>query len=51
MKDIRQYKNPLCNQYVCPEGYSFYRNGVNMGRIIWTSSPEEYYVKKDDNIN
>lgn len=47
---ILRYKNPLSNQYVAPEGKSFYCNGVNMGRIIWTSSPESYYIK-DDNTN
>lgn len=50
-ESILRYKNPYDNQYVAPKGYSFYRNGVNIGKIIWTSSPEEYYVKKDDNIN
>lgn len=43
------YKNPLSNQYVCPEGYAFYYNGINQGRIIWTVSPEGYYVDKDEN--
>ena len=47
MKGIEQYKNPLDGQYVAPEGYSFYHNGINVGRVVWTSSPEDYYVKKD----
>lgn len=42
------YKNPWCNQYVCPEGYAFFYNGINQGRIIWTASPEGYYVDKDE---
>lgn len=48
-KLLEQYKNPYNNQYVAPQGYSFYYQGVNQGRIIWTSSPENYYIKKDDN--
>lgn len=53
MNNIEEYKNPYNNQYVCPDGYSFYFNGVNQGRVIWTSSPEGYYIKKDvkDEIN
>lgn len=23
-------------------------NGVNMGRVIWTASPEGYYTAKDE---
>lgn len=46
---IGTYKNPWCNQYVAPEGYAFYYQGINQGRIIWTSSPEGYYVDKDNN--
>ena len=42
------YKNPWNNQYVAPQGYAFFHNGINQGRIIWTSSPEGYYVDKDD---
>ena len=45
---IGLYKNPWCNQYVAPEGYAFYYNGINQGRIIWTASPEGYYMDKDD---
>ena len=48
-KLIEQYKNPYNNQYVAPYGYCFYMNGVNQGRIIWTSRPENYYIDKDDN--
>ena len=48
MDSIGMYKNPLNKQYVAPEGYSFYYNGINMGRIIWTSSPEGYYIAKDE---
>lgn len=44
------YKNPLSNQYVCPEGFHFMWYGVNMGRIIWTASPEGYYVEKDEEL-
>ena len=48
-KLIEQYKNPYNNQYVAPYGYCFYMNGVNQGRIIWTSRPENYYIDKDYN--
>lgn len=44
------YKNPMNNQYVCPEGFHFMWYGVNMGRIIWTASPEGYYVEKDEEL-
>lgn len=47
---IGMYKNPYNNQYVAPEGYAFYYNGINQGRIIWTSSPEGYYIDVDDTI-
>ena len=23
-------------------------NGVNMGRVVWTASPEGYYTAKDE---
>lgn len=49
MNSIGMYKNPYNNQYVAPYGYCFYLNGVNQGRIIWTSMPENYYIDKDDN--
>lgn len=42
------YKIPGRNQYVCPEGWHFMWNGVNMGRVIWTASPEGYYTAKDE---
>ena len=45
---IGMYKNPYNNQYVAPEGYAFYYNGINQGRIIWTSSPEGYYIDVDN---
>ena len=45
---IGMYKNPTSNQYVAPEGYAFYYNGICQGRIIWTASPEGYYVDKDE---
>lgn len=48
MNNISIYKNPYNNQYVAPQGYSFYYNGECQGRIIWTSSPENYYIKKDE---
>lgn len=48
MNNINQYKNPYNNQYVCPDGYNFYYNGICQGRIIWTSTPELYYVKEDE---
>ena len=48
MNNILQYKNPYNNQYVAPYGYSFYYEGVNQGRIIWTASPEGYYIVKDE---
>jgi len=44
------YKCPWSNQYVAPEGYAFYYQGVNQGRIIYTASPEGYYVAKDDSL-
>lgn len=51
-KLLEQYKNPLITggyyQFVAPQGYSFYYNGECQGRIIWTSSPENYYIKKDE---
>ena len=47
IKSIRLYKNPLTDQYVAPYGYQFYYNGKCQGRIIWTSRPENYYLKKD----
>lgn len=45
---IGLYKNPLNNQYVAPCGYAFYYQGINQGRIIWTASPEGYYIDKDE---
>ena len=45
---IGLYKNPLNNQYVAPYGYAFYYQGINQGRIIWTASPEGYYIDKDE---
>lgn len=48
MNDILQYKIPDRNQYVAPIGYSFYYNGINQGRIIWTTSPENYYIEKEE---
>lgn len=50
MNSIGMYKNPYNNQYVAPFGYAFYYQGVNQGRIIWTSNPENYYIDKDNNI-
>ena len=46
---VENYKNPLCNQYVAPRGYGFFYNGEFCGTIIWTSSPENYYIKKYEN--
>ena len=46
---IGMYRNPYNHQYVAPQGYAFYYNGINQGRIIWTASPEGYYIDKDDN--
>jgi len=48
MNKLIQYKNPYCNQYCSPYGYAFYYNGINQGRIIWTASPEGYYIDKDE---
>lgn len=43
------YRNPFVpNQYVCEQGWHFMYNGINQGRIIWTASPEGYYVEKDE---
>lgn len=54
MNSIGMYRtfNKMLNQwqYVAPYGYAFYYNGINQGRIIWTSSPEGYFIAKDDNI-
>ena len=47
---IGLYKNPWCNQYVAPQGYAFYYNGICQGRIIWTASPEGYYIDKDEEL-
>lgn len=44
---IGMYRVPMTNQYVCDEGWHFCWNGVNMGRVIWTASPEGYYIEKD----
>ena len=48
MNSIGMYKNPLTQQYVAPEGYAFFYQGINFGRIIWTARPEDYYIDKDD---
>lgn len=33
-------------QYVAPEGYSFFYQGHDQGRVIFTASPEGYYIQK-----
>lgn len=45
---LKKYKNPYCNQYVAPYGYSFYYNGECLGRIIWRREKEidGYYIDK-----
>ena len=48
MNDIKQYKNPYVNQYVCPLGYHFERNGVNYGRIAWFSNVNGITIEKDN---
>lgn len=48
MCGIGIYKNPITNQYVCEEGYSFYYDGKKLGRIIWTNTIDGYYVDKDE---
>lgn len=45
---IGMYRVPMSNQYVCDEGWHFCWNGINMGRVIWTASPEGYYIEKDE---
>lgn len=41
-------KNPYTNQYVCQAGYHFVRNGVNLGRVIWTNNVDGIYIDKDE---
>lgn len=45
---IKQYKNPYVNQYVCPEGYHFERDGVNYGRIAWFSNVNGITIEKNE---
>lgn len=46
---VGMLKNPLCNQYVAPEGYHFVHNGQNLGRIVWINDNkvDGYTVEKD----
>ena len=46
--NIIQYKNPYVNQYVCPEGYHFERDGVNYGRIAWFSNVNGITIEKNE---
>ena len=46
--NIAQYKNPYVNQYVCPEGYHFERDGINYGRIAWFSNVNGIIIVKDE---
>ena len=46
--NIKQYKNPYVNQYVCPEGYHFERDGVNYGRIAWFSNVNGITIEKNE---
>lgn len=46
--NIKEYKNPYCNQYVAPYRYSFFRNGKNLGRIIWENNIKGIYLNNDD---
>lgn len=45
---IKQYKNPMCNQYVAPWGYHFVYDGQNQGRIIWRSNVDGVTIEKDE---
>lgn len=44
------YKCPWDNQYVAPQGYSFYRGTERLGRIVWLRNHEVegIYVDKDE---
>lgn len=44
------YKCPWSDQYVCNQGYSFYKDGRRLGRIVWLRSNElnGIYVDKDE---
>ena len=46
--EIKKYKNPYVNQYVCPEGYHFQRGNVNYGRIAWLSNVDGVTIEKDE---
>lgn len=48
MNNINQYKNPISNQYVCPDGYHFQRDNINYGRIAWLSNTNGITVEKDE---
>ena len=47
MNNVIQCKNPYVNQYVCPLGYHFERDGVNYGRIAWFSNVNGITIEKD----
>lgn len=43
-------KCPWSDQYVAPQGYSFYKEGRRLGRIIWLKQNEldGIYIDKDE---
>lgn len=46
--NIKQYKNPYVNQYVCPIGWHFEKDGRNYGRIAWFSYVDGVTIEKDE---
>ena len=52
MENLKQYKkNPYVQQYICPDGYHFERNGVNYGKVIWMSNVDGVTIEKDGENN
>ena len=49
MDKLYQYRNPYYNQFCSPYGYSFYKDGKCLGRIIWRKQSEldGIYIDKD----
>lgn len=42
------FKNPYSDQYVAPYGYSFFKDGKKLGRIIWVKDVNGIYLDKCD---
>ena len=42
------FKNPYTNQYVAPYRYCFFKDGRNLGRIIWVNNVDGIYIDKCD---